>query len=154
MNYPELSFIYIILPTLFILFTMQTKLGSKINTLNNRLFKALGIDKESEQENDNHESHKESFSNVNNKKITNNSQNIQQNMNTNEFTHPYGGGNNVNSGQNFDSMYLDTNNPLMNANNPGSTQNPPHINNYNQTPSESMMEPMPANGGFLSGSFY
>ena len=48
MNYPELSFIYIILPTLFILFTMQTKLGSKINTLNNRLFKALGVDKDND----------------------------------------------------------------------------------------------------------
>ena len=43
MNYPEFSFIYVILPTLLILFTMQTKLGSKINTLNDRIFKALGI---------------------------------------------------------------------------------------------------------------
>ena len=149
MNYPDFSFIYIILPTLFILFTMQTKLGSKINTLNNRLFKTLGIDKDEELVN------KEYMTNNTNKP---NPQQInsqgghqqQQQMNNNNsggMSHPYGGGNSPN----FDQMYLDTSNPLVGANNPQNATNPPAIQNYNQ-PSE----PMAANdfGGGFGSTFY
>ena len=146
MNYPDFSFIYIILPTLFILFTMQTKLGSKINTLNNRLFKTLGIDKDEDLVN------KEYMSNNTNKPTPQqiNSQGKQQ-MNNNDggMNHPYGGGNNPN----FDQMYLDTSNPLVGANNPQNASNPPVINNYNQP---TAIEPMAANdfGGGFGSTFY
>lgn len=148
MNYPDFSFIYIILPTLFILFTMQTKLGSKINTLNNRLFKTLGIDKDEELVN------KEYMTNNTNKPNpqqinSQGGQQQQQQMNNNSggMSHPYGGGNSPN----FDQMYLDTSNPLVGANNPQNATNPPAIQNYNQ-PSE----PMAANdfGGGFGSTFY
>ena len=148
MNYPDFSFIYIILPTLFILFTMQTKLGSKINTLNNRLFKTLGIDKDEELVN------KEYMTNNTNKpnpqQINSQGGHQQQQMNNNNsggMSHPYGGGNSPN----FDQMYLDTSNPLVGANNPQNATNPPAIQNYNQ-PSE----PMAANdfGGGFGSTFY
>lgn len=147
MNYPDFSFIYIILPTLFILFTMQTKLGSKINTLNNRLFKTLGIDKDEELVN------KEYMTNNTNKpnpqQINSQGGHQQQQMNNNSggMSHPYGGGNSPN----FDQMYLDTSNPLVGANNPQNATNPHAIQNYNQ-PSE----PMAANdfGGGFGSTFY
>lgn len=42
--YPNVSFVSIVLPTLFILFTMQTKLGAKLNILYNRFMSVLGFE--------------------------------------------------------------------------------------------------------------
>ncbi|MBI96712.1 hypothetical protein CL656_06175 [bacterium] len=137
MNYPEFSFVYIILPTLLILFTMQTKLGAKINTLNERLFKKLGLETEEEDEEKKPE------------KNNNKPKKVQQQQNVNSqgsFSHPY-------SGPNFDEMYLDTKTPLVNANNPTNMPNNDSINNYNQP--GAMNEPMAANDfGGVVGSFF
>ena len=149
MNYPDFSFIYVILPTLLILFTMQTKLGSKINTLNDRMFKALGISTvlSEEEEPVRKNSHESQGQNEQQHQQQHQQQQPHHNeysqQNNTEFSHPFGG-------KNFDDMYLDTKTPIVNANNP---TNGPNINNYNQA--NVMTEPMAANGfGGMGGTFY
>ena len=70
----------------------------------------------------------------------------QQSQESN-FSHPY-------SGPNFDSMYLETTNPLQNPNNPTQMPTSNSVNNYNQ-PGGDMMEPMAANdfGGIGGAKF-
>ena len=141
MNYPDFSFVFIILPTLLILFTMQTKLGAKINTLNDRLFKKLGLEDDEEEEEE-----KPTKKNV--AKAPQVSQQQAQMNNGQQggsFSHPY-------SGPNFDNMYVDTKTPLVNANNPTNMPNSGSVNNYNQ---QFDNEPMAANDfGALGGSFF
>ena len=140
MNYPDFSFIYVILPTLLILFTMQTKLGTKINTINDRLFNKLGLDTEVQEET----VEEEKKSNKKTKEVAK-----QQQSQDSGFSHPY-------SGPNFDNMYLETTTPLQNANNPTQMPTGNSVNNYNQ-PGGDMIEPMAANDfGGIGGasSFY
>ena len=139
MNYPDFSFVYVILPTLLILFTMQTKLGTKINTINDRLFNKLGLETEVEEETGDEE-----------KKDKKKTKELVKQKQSQEsgFSHPY-------SGPNYDNMYLETTNPLQNANNPTQMPTGNSVNNYNQ-PGD-MMEPMAANDfGGIGGasSFY
>ena len=61
--------------------------------------------------------------------------------------HPYGGGP-------FDSMYLDTKTPLVNANSPGGAAPQNNMNQGGPGGSGTMMEPMAANDFSPVGSFY
>ena len=143
-DYPDISMFVIVLPLLFLLFTMHTKLGAKINMVYDRCMQMVGLrEKETTAE-----------------KPTARSKQIQkQEVNANVMnppnppavmSHPYGGG-----GPNFDSMYLDTKTPLVNANSPGGAA--PPQNNMNQGGPGGpgmMMEPMAANDFSPVGSFY
>ena len=140
MNYPDVSFICVILPTLLILFTMQTKLGTKINTLNSRLFQKLGLEEQEQVE----ETPK---SNTKVAQPPANQQQMQQQMPnqgpSGPMNHPY-------SGPNFDNMYVDTTTPLVNAQSPGAMST--NINNYNN---QMMSEPMAANDfGGMGGALF
>tara|TARA_B100000963_G_C22638067_1_gene678677 strand:+ start:2390 stop:3124 length:735 start_codon:yes stop_codon:yes gene_type:complete len=141
MNYPDFSFLFVVLPTLLVLFTMQTKLGAKINTLNNRLFKKLGLEDDDDEEEVPKKNNKQPQQVPQKQAQQAQMNNVQQ---SGSFSHPY-------SGPNFDNMYVDTKTPLMNANNPTNMPNNASVNNYNQFESE----PMAANDfGAGGGSFF
>jgi hypothetical protein len=143
-DYPEVSMFVIVLPLLFLLFTMHTKLGSKINMVYNRFLEMIGMkQKEVVEEKPTAPSKK-----IQQHEVANT--NMQQAPPPAVMSHPYGGGN---GGPNFDSMYLDTKTPLVNANTPGSTSIPELNNNQGMSPP--MMEPMAANDfSPMGGSIY
>lgn len=139
MNYPDVSFICVVLPTLLILFTMQTKLGAKINTLNTRLFQKLGLEQVESEEKEEP------------KKAVTPPPQAAMNQAVSSQAPPSGPMNHPYSGPNFDEMYIETTTPLVNANHPTAMPNNAAINNYNNA----AMEPMAANDfGGIGGAVF
>lgn len=129
-SYPEVSVFCVVLPTLFLLFTMQTKLGAKINILYDRLMHMLGF-KNDAISNESEKNNNEKVSTQHNpQQMPSNPTHIPttQHVNyappSNMSSHPYGGGG-VSSG------HIASNNPV---NMPSSNT----VNNYNQFPNEPM----------------
>jgi len=129
-DYKEVNMISALLPFLFLLLTMQTKLGAKINILMDRLFTRIGLNKPPppQQKQGGGGGHQPSQADyLDTSKIVPVTQNNQP------LSIPQSG-----SSQNFNQMYTDTTTQLQGANSP-----PPM-----------MMEPMAANeamGGSLFG---
>lgn len=142
-DYPDTSMFVIVLPLLFLLFTMHTKLGSKINMVYDRFMRMIGFkEKENVAEKPTARSKQIQKHEVNN--------NVMNPPNPPAvMSHPYGGG-----GPNFDSMYLDTKTPLVNANSPGGAAPQNNMNQGGPGGSGMMMEPMAANDFSPVGSFY
>jgi len=124
-QYEEINFHNMLLPFLFIVLTMQTKLGAKINILSNRLMNRAGFKNNKEEDDNtdtNHQGSRADFLNANT--VMPNSGQAQP-------------------APDFNQMYGGPTTPLQNANTPAPVapvqQMPP-------------MEPMAANGA-LGGAF-
>ena len=136
--YPEVSFFAIVLPTLFLLFTMQTKLGAKLNILYERLMAMIGFkeDKKTNQSEKNHSPqaprHPQAPVVTNPSHLPTNTMGMNQNYAPppDMSSHPYGGGNMQSAPEPEMNM--------MQANNPVSMPSAGGVNNYNQFPNEPM----------------
>ena len=146
--YPDVQFISVVLPTLFILFTMQTKLGAKLNILYSRTLSMMGFsDDISTNKSEQAAAKKQeiALNQVPNKQRINNVAHLDSRQYAppaSMSSHPYGG--------------METANPSAGMmQQPNQTVNMPNTqtaNNYNQFPSE----PMAANDFSPMGgsSFY
>ena len=136
--YPEVSFFAIVLPTLFLLFTMQTKLGAKLNILYERIMNMIGFkhDKKTNKSEQNYSP--QAPRHPQGPVVTNPSHLPTNNMGMNQnyappasmSSHPYGGGNMQAPPEPEMNM--------MQANNPVSMPGAGGVNNYNQFPNEPM----------------
>jgi hypothetical protein len=128
-DYKEVNLLIPMIPFLFLLLTMQTKLGAKINILTERAFTFAGLNKppppQQKQQGGRHQPSQADY--LDTSKIVPVTQNQVPIMHPQQASQP-----------NFNQMYVDTTNPLQNAN----------------APVQMMMEPMAANeamGGSLFG---
>ena len=128
-DYKEVNLLIPMIPFLFLLLTMQTKLGAKINILTERAFTFAGLNKppppQQKQQGGRHQPSQADY--LDTSKIVPVTQNQVPIMQPQQASQP-----------NFNQMYVDTTNPLQNAN----------------APIQMMMEPMAANeamGGSLFG---
>lgn len=128
-DYKEVNLLIPMIPFLFLLLTMQTKLGAKINILTERAFTFVGLNKppppQQKQQGGRHQPSQADY--LDTSKIVPVTQNQVPIMQPQQASQP-----------NFNQMYMDTTNPLQNAN----------------APVQMIMEPMAANeamGGSLFG---
>ena len=126
-DYKEVNLLVPMIPFLFILLTMQTKLGAKINILTERALTYTGMNKppppQQKQQGGSHQPSQADY--LDTSKLVPVTQPQVPIMQPQQASQP-----------NFNQMYAETTNPLQNAN----------------SPVQMMMEPMAANGA-LGGAF-